>query len=67
MITDVQLAMFRYASNFLVVTVGFGWARSGEEWCSPSALHLTLKSLLEKCSCTEQGVASNRIHIRKAR
>ena len=37
MITDVQLAMFRYAFIFLVVTVGFGWARLGEEWGSPSA------------------------------
>ena len=67
MITDVQLAMFRYASNVLVVTVVFGWAglcRLGEEWGGPSALHLTLKSVLEKCSCIEQGVASNRIHPR---
>ena len=38
MITDVQLAMFRYASNVLVVAVGFGWARLGEKWGIPSAL-----------------------------
>ena len=63
MITDVQLAMFRYASNFLVVTVGYDWARLGEECGSPSA---SLKSLFEKCSL-EQGVASNRIHLREAR